>query len=92
MLATIPADSVVDFAEGKENYSPTAEYLDDLKKRPVVVNFTEISETPPEITSDPNVQAKAISKRVKEAQGEGRTLSFAEADAEIRAEQNGAKN
>jgi hypothetical protein len=44
MLAAIPADSVVDFAEGKADYSPTSEYLCELKTRPVVVNFSEISE------------------------------------------------
>lgn len=92
MLAAIPADSVVDFAEGKADYSPTAEYIADLKARPVVVNFSEISgETPPETTTDPKANAKAIEKRVAEAQSEGRYLSFAEADAEIRSEQNGAK-
>ena len=48
MLAAIPADSVVDFAEGKSDYSPTGEYIAELKARPVIVNFQEISgETPP---------------------------------------------
>jgi hypothetical protein len=92
MLAAIPADSVVDFAEGKADYSPTAEYIAELKARSVVINFNEISgdELPP-VTTDPKVNAKAIEKRVAEAKAEGRYLSFAEADAEIRSEQNGAK-
>lgn len=93
MLAAIPADNVADFAEGKADYSPTAEYLAELKARPVVVNFSEVSGgEPPEVTTDPQASARAIQKRVNEAKAEGRTLSFAEADAEIRAEQNGAKN
>jgi hypothetical protein len=92
MLAAIPADSIVDFAEGKTDYSPTAEYIAELKTRPVVVNFSEISGGEvPEITTDPKASAKALEKRVAEAKSEGRYLSFAEADAEIRAEQNGAK-
>jgi hypothetical protein len=83
----------VDFAEGKADYSPTEEYITDLKNHPVVLNFSEISGGEvPKVMTDPNANAKAIAKRVKEAQAEGRTLSFAEADAEIRAEQNGAQN
>jgi hypothetical protein len=91
MLAAIPADSVVDFAEGKADYSPTAEYLEELKKRPVLVNFSEISggEVPNNIAPEPAQQARAIDKRRAEAAKEGRVLSFAEADAELR---NGGKN
>ena len=88
MLSAIPADSVVDFAEGKENYSPTQEYLDELKKRPVVVNFGEISggEAPENISADPVKRAQAIDKKRSAAAKEGRLLSFAEADAELNAQ------
>lgn len=93
MLAAIPADNIADFAEGKADYSPTTEYIAELKNRPVAVNFSEFSGGEvPEATNDPKASARAIEKRVKDAKAEGRTLSFADADAEIRAEQNGAKN
>jgi hypothetical protein len=91
MLAAIPADNVADFSEGKADYSPTTEYLDELRKRPVLVNFNEISggEVPDNTSSNPTQQARAIDKRRAEAAKEGRVLSFAEADAELRAESNG---
>lgn len=91
MLAAIPADNVADFSEGKSDYSPTIEYLDELRKRPVLVNFNEISggEVPDNTSPDPTQQARAIDKRRAEAAKEGRVLSFAEADAELRAELNG---
>lgn len=90
MLAAIPADSVVDFAEGKTDYSPTAEYLAELKQRPVVVNFSEISGGEvPEQTSDPNKIATAIKAEIKAAKNDGETLSFAEAQARVQAKQNG---
>ena len=90
MLAAIPADSVVNFSEGKADYSPTQEYLEELKKRTKVVNFSEISgdEPPENIGADPVKRARAIDKKLADAAKEGRLLSFAEADAELNAELN----
>jgi hypothetical protein len=93
MLAAIPADSVVDFAEGKTDYSPTAEYIAELKARPVVVNFGEISGgDPPEQTNDPQAIATGIKAEIKAAKEDGENLSFAEAESRYRAKQNGGKN
>jgi hypothetical protein len=93
MLAAIPVDSVVDFAEGKADYSPTAEYIAELKARPVVVNFGEISGgDPPEPTNDPVAIAVGIKAEIKAAKEDGENLSFAEAESRYRAKQNGGKN
>lgn len=90
MLAAIPADSVVDFAEGKTDYSPTGEYIAELKARPVIVNFQEISgETPPEKTTDPNKIAAGIKAEIKTAKENGETLSFAEAQSRYQAKNGG---
>lgn len=90
MLAAIPADSVVDFAEGKSDYSPTGEYIAELKARPVIVNFQEISgETPPENTTDPNKIAAGIKAEIKTAKENGETLSFAEAQSRYQAKNGG---
>jgi hypothetical protein len=90
MLAAIPADSVMDFAEGKADYSPTAEYIAELKNRPVVVNFSEISGgTPPENTTDPNKIAAGIKAEIKTAKENGETLSFAEAQSRYQAKNGG---
>lgn len=92
MLASIPSDNVADFSEGKDNYSPTQEYLDELKAGPVLVNYGEISPDegkPTDPETDPTKRARAIEKHRAAAAKDGRTLSFAEADAELRAEANG---
>lgn len=90
MLAAIPADSVVDFAEGKVDYSPTAEYLAELKARPVVVSFNEISGGEvPELTTDPQVIAAGIRAEIKAAREDGQELSFAEASSRYHAKQKG---
>jgi hypothetical protein len=92
MLASIPSDNVADFSEGKTDYSPTQEYLDELKAGPVLVNYGEISPDegkPAGMETDPTKRARAIEKHRAQAAQDGRALSFAEADAELRAESNG---
>jgi hypothetical protein len=80
MLAAIPADSVVDFAEGKSDYSPTAEYIGELKARPVVVNFSEISGGEVlEATNDPVAIATGIKAEKKAALDFGEEIDEAEA-------------